>query len=68
MCSVDPANVNLLTNFGTFMFVAGIVSLVTGTTYYRGIINRFDEPYRFWSNTIGLLLIGSMTLLAVWLC
>ena len=68
MCSVDPANVNLLINFGTFMFVAGIVSLVTGATYFRGVIYRSDDPSGFWTSTISFLLLGGMTLLGVWLC
>ena len=68
MCSIDLANVDSLSTFGLFMFGAGIVSLVTGTTYFRGLINRFDDPYRYWSNTIGLLIIGIVCMLGVRFC
>ena len=68
MCSVQAQHVDMLIMFGRFMLAGGILSFLTGTTYYRGLIRRDEEPFRFWSGTIGLILLGGMILLAVKYC
>ena len=68
MCSVNPDNVDMLIIFGIFMLGAGVVSFLTGTTYFRGVIKRDDKPLEYWVNTIGLLLLGGMVLIGVQAC
>ena len=68
MCSVNPDNVDMLFNFGIFTLGAGVVSFLTGTTYFRGVIKRDDKPLEYWVNTIGLLLLGGMVLIGAQAC
>jgi hypothetical protein len=56
------------TTFGTLFFGGGVVSILTGSTYFRGLIQRAEQPFSFWSATIGLLVIGGLSLLGVMVC
>ncbi|MGD9601535.1 MAG: hypothetical protein AB7V59_06970 [Gammaproteobacteria bacterium] len=68
MCQVSPDNVPLLSAFGTVFFAGGILSVLTGRTYFRGVVARAEDPFGFWSAVIGLLLIGGLCLVGVGVC
>ncbi|MEQ8660946.1 MAG: hypothetical protein RLW62_09025 [Gammaproteobacteria bacterium] len=68
MCQVAPDHVGLLTAFGGLFCGGGVVSLLTGQTYFRGFIARDDDPLGFWTAALGLVLIGGLCLLGVAWC
>jgi hypothetical protein len=68
MCKVSAEHIGLLRTFGTLFFIGGIVSAFSGVTYFRRIIRKIEEPFTFWANVVGLLLMGSGVLLATWVC
>jgi hypothetical protein len=68
MCLVKPEHVSMLTTFGTAFFLAGVISVLTGYTYYRRIITRTEHPFAYWSTTVGLLVLGGLTLIGLAVC
>ena len=68
MCQVSPDNVAMLTTFGRALLGAGGVSVLTGQTYFRGLIARDEDPLGFWSAALGFVLLGTLCLLGVAIC
>jgi hypothetical protein len=58
----------MLMSFGALLVAAGVVSLITGKTYYRRVIQRRDEPLLFWCGAVGLLTIGGLCLIGLAVC
>lgn len=68
MCEVKPENVRMLQYFGSVMLVGGLVSSFTGKTYFRRVIDRYKEPFNYWSGTLGFYFLGAMTWLGILFC
>ncbi len=68
MCQVSPDYVTLLSSFGWLMLAAGGASMLTGQTYFRGLVAREEDPFGFWSAAIGYLVLGTLFLLGVAIC
>jgi hypothetical protein len=68
MCQVSPDHVSMLNGFAMLCITGAAVSVLTGHTYFRRVIARDAEPLGFWSNTIGLALLGSLCLAGLTFC
>lgn len=68
MCQVSPDNVAMLTTFGWALLAAGGISVLSGQTYFRGLIARDEDPFGFWSASIGFVILGTLCLLGVAIC
>lgn len=68
MCQVSPDHVAMLTAFGWLFFGGGVVSILTGRSYFRGVIARDDDPFGYWSAVFCLLLVGGACLLGLAVC
>ena len=67
-CKVDPHNINLLRNFAGFFLLCVVISVVTGKTYCKRVITRFEEPVSYWGTVICYFLLGSMLMLGTYVC
>lgn len=68
MCKVSPEHIGMLRIFGTVFFVGGVVSILSGVTYFKGLIRRDEEPVSFWANTVFVIFLGGAVLLGTWVC
>ncbi len=68
MCQISPNHVSMLYGFATVCITGAVVSVLTGNTYFRRVIARDAEPWGFWSNTIGLALLGTLCLAGLTFC
>ena len=68
MCKIDPNNVSLLKNFGIFFLLCGGVSLVTGKTYCKRMIERSEEPASFYLVSGIYIVFGAVILIATHTC
>ena len=67
MCHISPDNLGLVTGFTWLVLGAAVVSVLSGHTYFRGVIARDEAPLSFWSTTLSLLL-GGMCLYSLKTC
>jgi hypothetical protein len=51
MCEVSVENVQFLKFVGSVFLFGGVMSVATGTTYYRGLIHRVEQPLDYWVAT-----------------
>jgi hypothetical protein len=58
----------MLKTFGSVLLVAGVVSVMSGKTYFRRVIDRAEEPGQFWVNVICLDLLGAFIWAGVLFC
>ena len=68
MCKIDPNHANLLKNLGIFFLLPGGVSLFTGKTYFKRIIERAEEPTSFFIVPCIYLVFGGIILIATHTC
>lgn len=68
MCHVQPEHVSMLRLFGGIMLTGGIISYIKDVTYFRGVIYKANDPFGYWTGTIGMSFLGCMTLFDVYFC
>ncbi len=67
-CTVAPQHAGVLQVFALAALAGAALSLATGTTYYRRLIRRVDEPLNFWATVACLALLGGMCGAGLLLC
>lgn len=55
---MTPENRKMVLMFGGALLIGGVVSVCTGTTYFRRTIDRREEPANFWGNVACLFALG----------
>jgi len=68
MCEVSVENVRLLKLAGSIFLFGGVLSVTTGTTYYRGLIHRVEQPLDYWVATGCLFFLGGLILISLAVC
>ena len=67
-CTVKPENFTMLLAFGSFMTLCAVVSLLSGTTYFRRVIRKAEEPRDYWAGTAAFGCVGGFVLGALAVC
>ncbi len=57
-CHIAATNVSPLHTFGIILAGATLVSLLTGTTYFRRVITKNEEPANYWTTVASLLFLS----------
>ncbi len=68
MCKIAPNHVGMLRFLGSVFLMCAFVSIVSGKTYYKGVIIRSEEPLAFWIAVGAYLILGTFILLGTHIC
>lgn len=67
-CTVAPQHAGVLQVLALAALAGAAVSMFTGTTYFRRLVRREDEPLAFWANVACLALLGGLCGAGLLLC
>jgi hypothetical protein len=67
-CSTSAGSTGLLKGFAGLLTVGTVVSVATGTTYFRRVIRRDEEPAAFWASVISMGMLAVFVWGMLWFC